>query len=310
VRPFRFAVSGDAPTATGWRDLARRTEDLGYATLFIADHIDLPAGKVGYPEQHLAAVPAMMAAAAWTTTLEVGARVLCTDYHVPATLAKEAATVDVLSEGRLLLGLGCGWHADEYAAVGLDFEEAPRRVQKLEEVVELVKAHARDEPLAIDGEHVRVHGYRGLPAPVTGRHPRIMIGGSKRRVMSLAGRDADVVSLSNVISGDADPAVDLPRQLGYVRDAAGARFDDLDVELMATYVEVTDDVDGALARVAARFRVDPERLRDHPLVLVGPVERIVDQLQRRRELYRANYATVPAHFLDVLAPVVARLAGT
>jgi probable F420-dependent oxidoreductase len=310
VRPFRFATSGDNPTAKGWRDLARRAEDLGFTTLFIADHIDLPAGNVGYPEQQLAAVPAMMAAAAWTTTLRVGARVLCTDYHVPAVLAKEAATIDLLSEGRLVLGLGCGWHADEYAEMGLTFDEAPRRVQKLEEMVALVKAHAGTEPMAIEGEQIQVHGYRGLPAPASGRHPQLMIGGSKKRVMSLAGREADIVSLSNVISPGANPRVDLPRQLEFVRAAAKERFDQLDFELMATYVEVTDDVDGALERVAARFGVDPAFLRGHPLVLVGPVEGIADQLEQRRAEFGVNYATVPHQFMETLAPVVARLAGT
>ena len=252
MQPFRFAVGADAPTAEGWRDMVRRVEDLGYSTLFVADHVDLPAGGLGYPEQHLAVIPAMTAAAAWTTTLEIGARVICTDYHVLPTLAQEAATIDLLSGGRLLLGLGGGWHADEYAAVGLNFGAPGRRVQKLEEMVELVKAHVSTDPIAVDGEFVQVHGTVGLPAAVGGRHPRLMIGGSKPRAMRLAGRDADVVSLSNVVAPGADPAVDIPRQLGFVRDAAGERFDSLGFELMATYVDVTDDVEGGLARAAAR----------------------------------------------------------
>jgi probable F420-dependent oxidoreductase len=290
--------------------MATKVEDLGFSTLFVADHLDLPAGHPGYPPQHLAVVPAMMAAAAWTTTLEVGARVVCTDYHWPPMLAKEAATIDMLSNGRLLLGLGCGWNADEYENLGITFDEAPRRIDKLEEVVELVKAHGRDEEIHLDGEHVRVHGFRGLPEPASGRHPRLMIGGSKRRVMALAGREADVVSLSNTISPDADPAVDIPRQLGFVREGAGARFDDLDFELMASHLEVTDDIDTALAAVGARYGVDPERLRDHPLVLVGSVGQIADQIERRRADHGINYATVPYHFVDAMAPVVERLAGT
>jgi probable F420-dependent oxidoreductase len=309
MQPFRFAVGADAPTAEGWRDLVRRVEDLGYSTLFVADHVDLPAGGLGYPEQHLAVIPAMTAAAAWTTTLEIGARVVCTDYHVLPTLAKEAATIDLLSGGRLLLGLGCGWHADEYAAMGLLFDTPGRRVQKLEEMVELVKAHASTDPIVIDGEFVQVHGTVGLPAAPGGRHPRLMIGGSKRRVLSLAGREADVVSLSNVVAPVADPGVEIPRQLGFVRDAAGERFDSLGFELMATYMEVTDDIEGGLARAAAVFGVDPEFLRGHPLVLVGPVEAIADQVVARREIYRINYATVPYHFLESFAPVVERLAG-
>jgi hypothetical protein len=128
-------------------------------------------------------------------------------------------------------------------------------------------------------------------------------------VLSLAGREADVVSLSNVVAPGADPGVEIPRQLGFVRDAAGERFDSLGFELMATYMEVTDDIEGGLARAAAVFGVDPEFLRGHPLVLVGPVEAIADQVVARREIYRINYATVPYHFLESFAPVVERLAG-
>ena len=119
-----------------------------------------------------------------------------------------------------------------------------------------------------------------------------------------------MVSLSNVVAAGADPAIDIPRQLGFVRDAAGERFDTLGFELMATWVDVTDDVEGGLARAAEAFRVDPEFLRGHPLVLIGPIEAIADQVLARRETYRINYATVPHHYLESFAPVVARLASS
>src|SRR5687767_2999712 len=123
VRPFRFAVQAySAESAGAWRDLARKVEELGYSTLHLADHYIGPGpalSATNHPVQTLAAVPAMAVAAEATTTLRVGSRVLCIDYHHPVVLAKELATIDVLSEGRLEAGLGAGWLAGEYEAMGI-----------------------------------------------------------------------------------------------------------------------------------------------------------------------------------------------
>jgi probable F420-dependent oxidoreductase len=307
---FRFALGGDAPTAEGWRDLARQAEDLGYDTLFIADHYHLPAGGVGYPVQTLAPIAGLMAAAAWTTTLRVGTRVFCIDYHVPMALAKESATVDLLSGGRLVLGLGCGWHEAEYQSMGLSFDEPRDRVQRLEEAVALFKAHFSGEPIEFDGQQLSVHDYVGAPLPVQRPHPEIMIGGSKRRLLTLAGREADTVSLSNVVRPGVDTRAAITEQMGHVRAAAGARADDLDIELMSVYVEVTDDRAAGLGRAAAAFGVPADDLAAHPLVLVGTVDHIVEQLQEQRETLGVNLRTVPHHFVQALAPVIERLSGT
>jgi probable F420-dependent oxidoreductase len=309
MRPFRFALGADAPTAAGWRELARRTEGLGYDTLFIADHYHLPAGGVGYPVQHLAPIAGLMAAAAWTTSLRVGTRVFCIDYHVPMALAKEAATVDLLSDGRLVLGLGCGWHEAEYASMGLTFASPRDRVQKLEETVTLMKAHFSGEPIEFDGQVLRVHDYVGAPLPVQRPYPEIMIGGSKKRLLSLAGREADTVSLSNVVSAGVDTRREIGRQMGDVRAAAGDRAGALDIELMAVYVEITDDREAALGRAAGAFGVPVEELREHPLVLAGTLDHVVEQLLEQRETLGVNLRTVPHHFVDAFAPVVERLRG-
>ena len=147
---------------------------------------------------HVAPITAMATAAAVTTTLRVGCRVFCIDYHVPASLAKEAATLDMLSEGRLEFGIGAGWSAHEYASMGLAFDGAPQRVAKLAEVVALLKAHWSGEVMNLAGEYVNVAGYAGLPLPVQKPNPPLMIGGGKQRVLSLAAREADIVSISNV----------------------------------------------------------------------------------------------------------------
>jgi len=307
--PFQFAVCGDAPSAKDWRDLATRSEDYGYTTLFVADHYHLQAGGLGYPPQYLAPFPAIVAAAAWTSKLRVGTRVACIDYHLPAVLAKEAATIDLLSEGRLILGLGAGWHEAEYEAMDLVFADAPTRVQKLEEVIVLCKAHWSGEPFKLDGQEVRVRDYVGLPVPAARPHLSLMIGGSKKRVLSIAACEGDIVSLSNVIASGVDTVAEIETQVGYVRDAAGERFDELDIELMPLCVEITDDPDSALERLSPMFGVEPEFLRDHPLVLVGSLDHLVDELEKRRAVFGVNYVTIPQYFVDAFAPVVSCLTG-
>ncbi len=319
TRPFRFAVQMTQVTsAAEWRDFARKTEDLGYSTLFVADHYLGPgpaSGTTLLDPQQLAPIAAMGAAAAWTSTLRIGCRVFCIDYHVPAALAKEAATLDLLSEGRLEFGIGAGTNQAEYEAMGLQLREPRDRVSKLEEVVRLVKAHFSGDPIDCDGEFVKVTGYSGLPLPVQRPRPPILIGGARKRVLSLAAREADIVSTSHVAWTPINdigltPMEEAGRRLAFIRDAAGARFGDLDIESSPYWSDVTDDVEGTLARRAVQLRnADPEMLRDHPNVLIGPVPLIVERLEERRDTTGVNYVTVPGDRLEEFAPVVATLAG-
>jgi probable F420-dependent oxidoreductase len=318
-RPFRFAVQMTQVTsASEWRAFARTAEDLGYSTLFLADHYlgPGPAGTGTLMEpQQLAPIAAMGAAAAWTTTLRIGCRVFCMDYHVPAALAKEAATLDLLSDGRLELGLGAGTNRLEYEAMGLELAEPRDRVAKLEEVVRLVKAHFSGELIECDGRFVKGGGYSGLPRPVQRPTPPIMIGGSRKRVLSLAAREAHIVSMSHVALAPVNeegltPMEEAERRLGFIRDAAGARFGTFDIESSPYWADATDDVEDTLARRAVQLRnADPEVLRNHPNVLIGPVPFVVELLQERRATTGVNYVTVPGDRLEQFAPVVAALTG-
>ncbi len=319
--PFRFAVQ--ATNATGgrdWRDTVRKVEDLGYSTLFLADHYlgPGPAQRAARtPRQDLAPIAAMAAAAACTDTLRIGCRVFCVDYHVPAVLAKEAATLDLLSDGRLEFGIGAGWSEVEYTAMGLDFDRPGRRIAKLAEVVSLIRAHWRGEELDCTGDFVRVRGYAGRPRPVQTPqrpHPPIIIGGGGRRILSLAGREADIVSMSSVPfvardADDLDPQEVARRRIGFVRAAAGARYPGLDVESSPYFTEVTDDPEAALAGVAKSTGIAADLLRDHPNVLIGSTERVVDVLYSRRETLGVNYVTVQQSQIESFAPVVAMLHG-
>jgi probable F420-dependent oxidoreductase len=316
--PFRFAVQAtNAAGGREWRDTVRKVEDLGYSTLFLADHYlgPGPAQRAARtPRQDLAPIAAMAAAAACTDNLRIGCRVFCIDYHVPAVLAKEAATLDLLSDGRLEMGIGAGWSEVEYTAMGLDFDRPGRRIAKLAEVVSLIRAHWQGEELDYTGDFVQVHGYAGRPRPVQRPHPPIMIGGGGRRILSFAGREADIVSMSSVpfVQRDADgldPQAVAQRRIGFVRAAAGARFERLDVESSPYFTEITDEPETALAGIAKSTGISPRLLRDHPNVLIGSPESVVELLRSRREALGVNYVTVQQSQIESFAPVVAVLRG-
>jgi probable F420-dependent oxidoreductase len=316
--PFRFAVQAtNAASARDWCDTVRKVEDLGYSTLFLADHYlgPGPAQKVARtPRQDLAPIAAMAAAAAVSETLRIGCRVFCIDYHVPAVLAKEAATLDLLSDGRLEMGIGAGWSETEYTAIGLEFGRPGRRIAKLAEVVSLIKAHCEGEELDCSGDFVHVRGYAGRPRSVQRPHPPIMIGGGGPRVLTFAGREADIVSMSSVpfVARDAeglDPHAVAQRRIGVVQRAAGNRYGELDVESSPYFTAITDDAGAALDRAATATGMSAEALRDHPNVLIGSLEAVAAMLHSRRDALGVNYVTVQQSQIESFAPIVDRLAG-
>jgi probable F420-dependent oxidoreductase len=320
-KKFRFGLHAfNASSAKEWRETAQRAEALGYSALHLADHYFGPGpleAATLHPVQDIAAIPAMAMAAEATDRIRVGCRVFCVDYHVPAVLAKEAATLDFLSDGRLELGLGAGWIEAEYRAMGVGWDRPVVRIQRLAELVSLVKAHFGGQPIEVAGAHIQVSGYSGVPAPVQRPSPPIMIGGGAERVLRLAGREADIVSLNfNNRSGQIGPdgaqsstAEETDRKIGWIRDSAGERFADLELEISAYFTAVTNDVDGYSARVGRMFGMPQEAVLEHPHVLIGTVEGICEQLEARRERYGISYITVTQRSLETFGPVVERLTG-
>ncbi|MAE93397.1 MAG: F420-dependent oxidoreductase [Deltaproteobacteria bacterium] len=321
ARPFRFAVqSFSAPSATAWRDRARQVEALGYTTLHLADHILGPGPAIpstNHPVQELAAVPAIAAAAAATETLRVGCRVFCNDYRHPVMLAKEAATLDLLSDGRLELGLGAGWLQAEYASIGLDFDPPATRIERLEETVGLIKTLMAPGEAKLSGRYVHAEGFEGAPQPVQKPHPPILIGGGSKRILSLAAREADIVSLNfnnragvlgpdGMKSGTAEATAE---KIGWVRAAAGARFEDLELEIGAYFTFVTDDPEAIAGGMGGAMGLSAEEMLAHPHGLIGSLDGICEELERRREAYGISYVTVGDNVIEAFAPVVARLSG-
>ena len=307
VRPFRFGVTAPTPTAgTDWIARARRVEQLGYSILVVPDHF----------RDHLAPVPALTAAALATTRLRVGSLVFSNDFRHPAVLARDAATIDVLSGGRFELGLGAGWLREEYDQTGIPFDAPGTRIERLEEAVPIIKGLLAGERVTFAGRHYTIADLEGRPTPVQRPHPPIAIGGGGRRTLTLAAREATIVGLVPRARRDgsgldlADLSDAATRQkLEWVRAAAGDRFDSLEINALIQAVAVTDQRTAAADQLAARFKASRDVVLETPYVLVGSVEEICATLCERRERWGISYLTVFERDMEAFAPVVARLAG-
>lgn len=321
TKPFRFGVqSFFAETGDDWRNQARKAEALGYSAFHLADHLigDGPAlAATNHPAQNLAAIPAMAVAAEATSTIRIGCRVFCCDYHNAVVLAKSVATLDFFSNGRIECGLGAGWLQGEYEAVGVGFDPPGVRIDRLEETIRVCRAHWADGLTDVTGTHVHAVGFEGIPKPIQKPGPPIMIGGGSKRVLGIAGREADIVSLNfDNSSGKIGPAgvgsstAELTAQkIEWIKAGAGDRFDDIEIEIGAYFTVVTPDREGTLGLMAPMFALTPEQLGEHPHGLIGSVDYICDALQERRERYGISYVTVGRTALDSFAPVIERLAG-
>jgi probable F420-dependent oxidoreductase len=322
-KPFRFGLQAFNPgSASAWREMVRKTEDLGYSAYHLADHILGPGPAIestAHPPQLLGAVPAIAMALEMTDRIRVGARVFCMDYRHPVMLAKEAATMDYLSDGRLELGLGAGWIQAEYEAVNIPFDDIQTRLDRFENIVHGIKAFMGGEPLSINNETIKWDGFSGIPARP--RCPPIMIGGGSKRILAIAGREADIVSLNfNNRAGVLGPdgmlsglAGQTAKKVSWIREAAGARFDDLELEIGAYLTMVTDHQAVTAAAIADPFGMSVEDLLAGPHNLIGSVDYMCEELQRRREVYGISYITVlddgENNMVEQFAPVVAKLAG-
>lgn len=307
-RAFRFGVTVPAVAAgPAWAERARRVEQLGYSILQMPDHF----------REQLAPVPALTAAALATTRLRVGSLVFSNDFRHPVVLAKEAATLDVLSGGRFELGLGSGWLREEYDQAGILFDAPGTRIERMAEAVTLVKGLLTGEPVHFIGRHYTIAGLRGTPTPIQRPHPPLVIGGGGQRLLSLAAREASIVSLvprarrdgGGLDRGDFGEAA-FRQKIEWVRAAAGDRLAALELHTLIQAVVVTDRRAIAAEQLATRFKIGPELVLESPYVLCGTVEEICETLRQRRQTHGISYVTVFDRDLEVFAPVVERLAAT
>ncbi len=309
MTPFRFGVQlSSAPSGAAWRELARRVEGLGYSTLFIPDHF----------EDQLGPLVALTVAAEATTTLRVGSLVFGNDYRHPVVLAKEVATLDLLSEGRVEFGLGAGWMTTDYEQSGMVHDPAGVRIGRMAESLAVMKSLWATGACTFEGEHYRITGAIGAPRPHAQPHPPIIIGGGGRRVLGIAAREADIVGVNpSLAAGYVGPEVIATttaeyydERVAWIREAAGDRMADLELQILTFLVQVTPDRQAAVDGVASLLGVTAEQVEGSPIALIGTVEEMAERLVERRERWGFSYLVVHEAEMEAFAPVVAALAGT
>ena len=308
TRPFRFGFSLDGldgPDEITRR--VRRAEDMGYSSVVMTDHFD---------ERHGPLV-AMTAVALATASLRVGTLVLANDYRHPAVLAKELASLDQVSDGRLEIGIGAGWMASDYEQAGIGFDRPGVRIERLDEAISVLEGCFGEGPFDFEGSHYTICGLDSRPKPVQKPRPPLLVAGGGHRMLALAARRADIVGInpslhSGAIDEHAGPtatAEATDSKLAVVRDAAGDRFDALELQTRVHLAVITDDAFALASAAAPAFGITAEQALASPHALVGTVEECVATIEGWRERWGISYTSLMGSSAEAMAPVVERLAG-
>jgi len=257
-----------------------------------------------------------MTAADATTDLRVCALVFDNDYKHPVVLAKELATMDVLSDGRMEIGLGAGWMISDYEQAGIPYDTPGVRVDRFVEGLHIIRQAMQPGAFSFAGKHYTITGYDGLPKPVQAKPP-VLIGGGGKRVLGIAAREADIVGINpslhtgvidaETIGGMTAESVD--DKMAIVRAAAGDRMSAIELNIRAFLVNVTADGQGARDRLAGAMGVPSSMLETSPFALIGSPDELIERLLERREKWGFSYVIVGQEDVDTFAPVVAALAG-
>jgi probable F420-dependent oxidoreductase len=321
MQKFRFAISApDVSSRKEWNEAIVGLESAGFDTVVVADHF-----TEGWT---LEPIVALTAAATATKTIRLQTGVLGNDYRHPVLVHRMAATLDLLSEGRLTLGIGAGWLTSDYDAAGLTLDEPSVRIDRLEESVKVIKALFSGEPVNFSGRHYRISSLVGVPEPCQRPRPPLMMGGGSPRVLRLAGREADLVSIvASLRAGHTGAhsitdlrAEQVEKKVAWIREGVAQRCNDdpndVTISINHWLVRVTKTVpegQAFLERVASSSGVEAALLAESPAVLVGTLDQLVDTLWKRRERYGISHFQLDAGFapksVDALAPLVERLAG-
>ena len=306
MHPFRFGVMASwAESAEEWIALARRVEELGYATLLVTDHLG----------RQLSPIAALTAAALATTRLRVGSYVLANDYRHPLMLAREAATLDLLSGGRLELGLGAGWKTGDYRMLGLPYDQPPLRVDRLAEALPLVSRLLSGETVDHQGPHYRLGGASVFPRPVQQPRPPIVVGAGGPRMLRLAAREADIVAMQPQFDPRGRPMIRqatgaaTARKVATLREAAGPRFERLELNVIVADAGLVGSGRPARESLFTAGKALATGLVGTPYVLYGTLGGLRDQLLRRRDRLGISYYALPRRSMEAMAPLVAELTG-
>lgn len=306
MHPFRFAIQqSSAPNGEEWAALARRAESLGYDVLAMPDHLD----------HQLSPFTALAMAAAATTRLRVGAFVFANDYRHPLMLAREAATLDLLSGGRFEMGLGAGWMTGDYGRLGMAYEAPPRRIDRLQEAVPLIKRLLAGETVTHHGPHYDLdRAYVGVQ-PVQKPRPPLAIGAGGPRMLRLAAREADIVGLTPGFNARGRPIFSQATEkateakVAIVREAAGDRFEQIEINLWVSSAGLVGSGNSLLGSATAAMAKAATSVYGSPYVLYGTLNGVRDQLLRRRDKLGISYYAFPGRSMEAMAPLVEALAG-
>jgi probable F420-dependent oxidoreductase len=310
--PFRFATHvNSVPSRAELVDRAREAEGRGFSTITVPDH---------FRPGDLAPLVAMAVMAEATSSIQVGSNVFGNDYRHPVVLAKELASLDLLSDGRLQVGMGAGWLRSDYDLWGIPIDPPGQRVSRLAESLRVLKGLWAGEAYSFQGEHYTIDAPAGVARAFQQPHPPLLVGAGGRRMLELAAREADIVGITfnqragefdamKIMSdaGNADEGIH-DRRIDWIRAAAGDRFDSLELAVFSL-ITVTDHRDAAVDAAAAAQGVSPRWLTDAPQFSFGTIDEIVDDLQRKRERYGISYIMTAGESFDAVTPLVERLAG-
>ena len=280
---------------------------MGYSGIYLPDHLNDQPGPIA----------ALMAAADATTKLRVGSLVFDNDYRHPVVLAKEMATLDLLSDGRLDLGLGAGWLVSDYERAGIPYDRAGTRIERLEEALKIIKGCFGGKAFSFTGKHYSINDFEGSPLPVQKPHPPILLGGGGRRMLTLAAREADIVHINyNLNEGRINPklvrtgmAEATDEKLTWIRGAAPERLASIELGFTVFFASVTDDRESIASALAPSMGFEPRNVLEMPHFLIGTLDQIEEDLRARRERYGFSDVIVPGDAADSLSPIVERLAG-
>jgi len=285
--------------------LARRAEELGYSAMLIPDHLG----------QQLSPIAALATAAAVTSSLRIGGFVFANDFRHPLMLAREAASLDLLSNGRLELGLGAGWRTADYRQLGMTYDAPGRRIDRLVEAAGLVKRLLAGETVTHRGPHYELGAARIWPRPIQQPYPPIIMGGGGPRMLRLAAREADIVGFIPQFSQRGRPILTdvteaaLDRKVAIVRGAAGERFDGLELNLFIVDAGMIGSGQPAPHSLLAAAKLASVGLVGSPYFLYGTLATLREQLERRRERSGISYYAIRQGSMEAMAPLVAALAG-
>ncbi|MEC7916592.1 MAG: TIGR03621 family F420-dependent LLM class oxidoreductase [Actinomycetota bacterium] len=312
MHPFRFGVQFSKSTSgPTYRETVQKIEDLGYSTVFCPDHFD----------DQWAPTVALTVAAEATSNLRIATLVYDVDYRHPVTLAKEVATLDLVSEGRVEFGIGAGWMRQDYEGAGIHFDTPGVRIERMIEAVEILKGLWTPAPFNFQGAHYSITELEGTPSPHQPGGPPIIIGGGGKRVLTEAAKRADIVGLNaSLHAGSVGPETALSalgerflERRNWVEEAAGPRFPELELQMntfMTAVTSNTSEADEMFEGMAPMFGLSPEQARTIPMVLAGTVIDVCEQLEHYRDLYGTSYWVIHEGEVDAMAPVVAKMAGT